>query len=301
MPIKESDGPIFIVDFSRSYRLISCFRFVSHYQKIMKTKLVALAALLLACVYPSVASADPLPTGKIAGVTIAFTFTYDVGGYPTKGKSVTKSDGGGYYKLLTNTPTVYKEAYSSILTTSKYGNTEFLTDLINNEVLDPSTKAGDWKIVYVEVANNETRGFFAVNKKTSSVVFIGGYDQSCYPINLVSKDGSGYTENYTDTTTYNAMHATLSQTEVGSYKGVESYCLKLKPYNNSTIFKANGLLYIQGTYSSDYFNDIYTYTAATTTLSGLVGDDGDGTIIGGSLSIDGLIPLKDATPYLRDL
>ena len=284
------------MDFSEAYRLISCFPFASNYQKAMKTKLVALAALLLASVYPSLASADPLPTGKIAGVTIAFTFTYDVGGYPSKDRDV-KFSKGGYYKVLANTPTLHKEAYSSILTTTKYGNIEFLTDLINYDVLDSSTKAGDWKIVYVELSNYKTGRFFAVNKKTSDVVFIGGYDESCSPINLVSKDGSGYTENYTDTTTYNAMHSVLTNTEVGSYKGVESYCLKLKPYNNSTLFKANGLLYIQGTYKDDYFNDIYTYTAATTTLSGLVGDDGDGTIIGGSLTIDGLIPLKDVRPF----
>ena len=287
-----------MIDRGQAYGLNSCFSLLSNYQKTMKTKLVALAALLLACVYPSVAAADPLPTGKIAGVTIAFTFTYDVGGYPTKGKSVTKSDGGGYYKLLTNTPTVHKEAYSSILTTSKYGNTEFLTDLINNEYLDPSTKPSDWKIFYVEVANSETRGFFAVNKKTSSVVFIGGYDQSCSPINLSSKDGSGFTENYTDTTTYDAMHTILTNTEVGAYKGVESYCLKFKP-NSDTTFRSYGLLYTQGTYNDDYTKDIYTYTSAPTTLSGIVGDDGESTIIGGSISIDALITtLKDASAYV---
>ncbi len=300
------------MDFRAAYSLISSFSLQSNHQKTMKIKLVAIAALLLASIYPSTASAERVITGKIAPVTIAFTYSYQAGIFPsekkTDGPDPTTSD----TRVVARSSTLYKEFYGTSTKTVRYSNAQFIASLIDSSYL-PGEVTAKWRIVYAEISSLEIRGFFAVStEKNPTVVFIGDYNESMSPSDFpISITQSPYGSISDETATHRndrVNYDNINARSIGAYKSASLSGLYFAPSRSDFGFIGFGSLAEQGTYNNytDYNDEsksVSTYTAGAKVLSGILGYGESrftksAITIAGSLTIDALVDVKDLSAYV---
>lgn len=240
---------------------------------------LAIASTLLAIVAPVCAFAAPA-TVKVGSVTFALVHTT-------------------YTENYKETPTdkLYKEVYKYTDVKSKYGNKEFISDLITKGVLTGAVT--DWSLKFVDVNDGDFQGFFALNKSgtavylSSSVIdqdFIGGYAFSgTYNYTTTIKDGVDqiYKENT-------------------SWKETDKVELYLSPLSGSdlilTAFHHFGYSY------NEVYNELTdsliseSYSRPASSFDSIVGhDDNDteGGLISGSIKISALKDAADAAVYLN--
>lgn len=117
--------------------------------KSLLTCFLALAATA------SFAQSSPTP-GYVGSLTMAFTIAYS----DTKDQVVS-----------TNTSTAYKSVTERPVSRVKYGNKEFITDLISSGFLTPSTAAADWSLKMLVIYNSPIY-IYAVHK-SGTITYVG--------------------------------------------------------------------------------------------------------------------------------
>jgi hypothetical protein len=256
----------------------------------------ALATLLLILSTTTVTTAHvpdgPIP-GTIANVTIALALSYPES--PT-------------VKVLTNTSTAYKEIETVSVTKKKYGNKEFISQLIANDILPASSAATDWQLKYVTRQETGTGGVFAVKKDGTSVYLGGIYaddeEDGAFPINLVPTQGSAFAT----TTTYTEKRQNFDPFEVTEkrvVKGTQAYSLTLRPADE-THANLTGLLTVSGITESNFIvateTEANSQKVTTYALTQLVGNtniaSGNGdAVISGSFTLSGFKNVADVSSF----
>ncbi len=275
----------------------------------MKTKLVTLIALAASVVVTGAkASLPSYDYIKSGAVTIALTSSYEVGGFD-----------GDYHNTITDTDSLYRDQYKSNVAKAKYGNAEFIADIIDNanynyfendflpSYLQPllETDASDWSLIYVEsdyFDYENDSGFFLVNSDNGDVVYVGGYytgDSS--PLNLyygtgISAESGLYTE-IRDGGDF------VSSTNKYRFKAQETTYITFTPYYNYDYgyddyqFYTTGLLSYSSSVTESYDGESvsYVYKPSTASIKNIIGDDDgdDDVIFTGSLKTAALRDVTD--------
>lgn len=258
-----------------------------------------IAPLLLSFATASLATAQvpegPIP-GTIANVTIALTLSYP------EAPSL---------KVPTDSATAYKEIETVSVTKKKYGNKEFITQLIASDILPSASTATDWQLKYVTRQETGTGGVFAVKKDGTSIYLGGIYadeeEDGTFPINLVPTRGSAFAT----TTTYTEKRQNFVPFEVNEksvVNGSQAYALMLRPADE---IHANltGLLTVSGTTETDVVVSPETTTTSqkvsTYALTQLVGNTniagnlGD-AVISGNFTLSGFKTVADVSSFFND-
>jgi hypothetical protein len=240
---------------------------------------LAIASTLLAIAVPASALAA-VPPVKVGSVTFALVHTTYI-----EDHKVTPSD-----KLE-------KEVYKYTNVKSKYGNKEFIADLITKGVLTGAV--ADWSLKFVDVDDDEFQGFFALNKSgtavylSSSVIdsdFIGGYAFSG-------------TYNYTTTIKDGVDQISKENTSWKETDKVELYLSPLSGINLIlTAFRNFGYSY------NEVYNEVTdtlvseSYSLSASSFDSIVGHDDNHSqngIISGSIKISAMKDAADPTVYLN--
>lgn len=235
------------------------------------------ASLILAIAAPLGVCAQP--AGKVGSVTFALVHTT----YSEDYKETEKTN-------------LYKETYTYKNVVSKYGNKEFIADLIEKGVLGGAV--ADWSLKYVDIEDGEFTGFFALNKNGSAVYL----NDSVFDDEFIA--GYGFSGVYDYTTTYKNNEAQL-YTETESWKETDKVELYLSPLNSValilTAFHNHGYSY------KSVYNEVTettvseTYSVPAQSFTSIVGhddEDVEGGLVSGSINISAL---KDGsiTAYLN--
>ncbi len=253
--------------------------------------ILTLGALALLAQVSAHANGDPLP-GKIGFVNVNLMVTTQRGGF-----------NGDEYKIVTDKENEFKELYKTVALKQKYGNSQFIADLLAYFGIE--LPVANFTIRFISFENG-FEGYFLVNKDESIIRYLGSHSQ-----------GSGYgttpfntyyaTEEYHDSTIYTESSAftektkngKTTRTDAGSYKfeapgtyiyfnfqreGQESFeCFSLAKGGGS--FKG-----LEVRDSETEIQEVFSYvhTVAASTYTGIVGTDYDGSMLTGSMTVTAL-------------
>ncbi|MFA6962168.1 MAG: hypothetical protein WC205_15540 [Opitutaceae bacterium] len=243
---------------------------------------LAFASLALVIAAPIVASAQSAVPGKVGNVTLALVHTT-------------------YTEDYKETPTdkSYKEFYNYTNVKSKYGNKEFIADLIDSSVLEGAV--ADWTIKYLDYNDGDTTGLFAVNKD-GSVVYI---NSDIFDTSFLA--GYAFSGTYSYVTTIKDDVDQISK-ENDSWKETDKVDVYMSPFEGAalilTAFHNYGYSYKE---VYDELNDTLvsaSYSIPASSFSSIVGhDDNDteGGIISGSINVSALKDTADVSAFLNAL
>jgi hypothetical protein len=243
----------------------------------IKLALLSLALVVAAPVTSLAQILEPIP-GKIGNVTISLTQTSDE----------------WTEKRVKETDTVIQDVYEGKIVKAKYGNKEFITALLAEEIL-PSGPVADWSLKYVEIGNSKRfGGIFAVKKDGTVVNVSEGLD---------ARTKGNYAESGKQTYTQTLSEGeTISESYKGRYKETSTVVVELYTGNDDGI-SLHGVANESGTYDETYseleLSDDEKYTKGAVTYTGLSGGDEDeGPIFTGSISISALKDTADVSAFM---
>lgn len=225
------------------------------------------ASLILAIAAPLAAFAQP--AGKVGNVTFALVHTT----YSEDYKETEKTN-------------LYKETYAYKNVVTKYGNKEFIADLITKGVLTGAV--ADWSLKYVDIEDGDFSGLFALNKNGSAVYL----NSSVFGRDWIG--GYAFSGTYDYVTTYKNEVA-QTYTESQSWKETDKVEIYLSPLAGVdlilTAFHNYGYTY------KKVYNEVTettvseTYTSPAQNFSSVVGhddEDSEGGLVSGSINISAL-------------
>lgn len=242
----------------------------------IKLALLSLALVVAAPVTSLAQPTEPIP-GKIGNVTISLTQTSDE----------------WTEKRVKATDTVIQDVHQGKIVKAKFGNKEFITELLAEEIL-PSGPVADWSLKYVEIGNSKRFGGFFAVKKDGTVVHISE--------NLRIRTKGNYAESGKETVTQTLSgQSVVSTNSKRSYKETSTVVVQLSAGNDS--IDLHGVANESGTQDETYgeleLSDSEKYTKRDSSFTGLSGGDEDeGPIFTGALSISALKDTADVSAFM---
>lgn len=244
----------------------------------IKLALVSLALVVTAPVTSLAQTTEPTP-GKVGSITISLTQTSD----------------DWTEKLVKDTDTIKQYKYQGKIVKAKFGNKEFIAQLLAEEIL-PGGAAADWSLKYVEVGNSKRRsGIYAVRKDGTIVDVSEGF-------NIRQKGNYAESGQGTFTETYSGTDI-IGEADKGSYKETSTVVVNLYTGDQGQI-EIHGVGNESGTYDETYsdsdIRDNGKYTKAASTYTDLSGGDESygGPIFTGSITISALKDTADVSAFM---
>jgi hypothetical protein len=265
-----------------------------------------LRLLLLAVIAGQAAAQTPLP-GSIASVQFRLTLSFSQPGTvlkdPDTGRPLPARDalgaplgGPAYFNkwlIQTNRGSMpdsdeYHEEYVSRIGTRKYGNREFLSDLLQAGLLPRygnTPHLAGWSIVQATPTFNNkvpvtgASRFYAVHQTEGDVIDLNGVIFRGYP----DTSSSGYAANvnyhYTERYQYATDTTSTTETDQSSWKSTRIYYIDFsgQPFDESEAFV--GLARMEGVFTSSerltslggLLNRVPVYAVGATQLTGISG------------------------------
>lgn len=262
--------------------------------------------LLFALIAGQAAAQAPLP-GSVASVQFKLTLSFSRPGTvlkdPDTGRPLPAKDefgaplgGPAYYNdwlILKNRGDVpvsdeYHEEYVSKIGTRKYGNKEFLSDLIQAGILPQYGNApylAGWSIVQATPTFNdefpytgESR-FYAVHKTQGDIVDLNGVLFRGYPDTYSSGYAANVNYHYIERYQYATDTTTVTETDLSNWKSTRIYYIDFsgEPFDEFDFFV--GYARMEGVFSSSErltslggaLNRVPVYAVGATKLTGISG------------------------------
>lgn len=249
----------------------------------------ALLATLLATAAATVSFAQTPRSGYVGSLTMAFTISY-----ATNKETV----------VSTNTSTAYKSLQESPVTRAKYGNKEFIKDLISSGFLNPSTSAADWSLKMLVIYDGPVEIY--ATHKNGTIVYVGNaIGDSGGAIGVGSKDAF-FNGGSTSISAKRVNFNTVEQTTAEFIDGQASVELALNP-TSQTHATLHGLFTqnLTATLKEVFTTDTQTTTMKIKTIgftnlvggANLLDDDRGDMVMTGSMQATGFKLVADVDIY----